>query len=60
MSGLVTYLQGKKTYLVLVAGLITALVTYLNGNMEIGEFVKSVFAIVTGMTLRDGISKKGS
>ena len=57
MKKIIEFLQGKKTYLVCAAALITALVAYLDGTMTVKEFVTAAFAALGGITLRAGVGK---
>ncbi len=59
MNAIVDWLKGKKTYLVMISAAITALVSYLDGALNGKELVAALFAVLTGSTLRAGITKSG-
>ena len=52
-----TLLSGKKTYLTAVAGIIGALLGWINGELETYQFVMAIIALVEAMNLRAGIEK---
>ncbi len=59
MQGIIDFLNGKKTYMVCVAAILTALVAWLNGALTLAQFVEAIFAAIGGITLRAGITKSG-
>ncbi len=52
------YLKGKKTYLVAAAAIITAVVGYSDGTLDLIQLIEAVFVAVGFGTLRAGIAKK--
>lgn len=50
-------LSGHKTYVVAVVAMITAVGTYLTGDMTLAEMLQTVFTAGIGIFLRMGISK---
>ena len=46
---------GKKTYILAVGAILTALGAWLSGTMELGAFVEAVVAASMAMTLRKGM-----
>jgi len=48
-------LQGKKTYITVVVGIVTAVGAYLSGDVELGQTLQTVFTLLTGAFLRSGI-----
>jgi hypothetical protein len=54
------WLQGKKTYLVCIAGILAAIIAYLSGEMTMIQMVEAIWAAVAGMTLRAGVAKVGN
>lgn len=59
ITKLLDHLQGAKTYLVAIAAIITAIVGYLNGVLDLKSLIEAVFAAIATMTLRHGISTVG-
>ena len=52
-----TLLSGKKTYLTAVAGIIGALLGWINGELSVAQFIIAIFACIEAMNLRAGIEK---
>jgi len=52
-----TFLAGKKTYLLAIAGALMALVAWSVGEMDTKTLIEALFAAAMGSTLRAGISK---
>ena len=60
MTKLRQWLKNRKTYIVVGAGLLTALAAWSAGGMTTLQFVSAVFAAIGGACLRAGIGKKES
>lgn len=54
---MIEWLKGKKTYLICASAILTAVIAYLSDSITIGELVTAIYAAITGMSLRGGISK---
>ena len=52
-----TLLSGKKTYLTAIAGIVGALLGWINGELETYQFVMAIIALIEAMNLRAGIEK---
>jgi len=52
-----TLLSGKKTYLTAIAGIVGALLGWINGELETYQFVMAIVALIEAMNLRAGIEK---
>lgn len=50
-------LSGKKTYLIGLGAILTALVAYSSGDLSIVQLVQSIVAAVMAMTIRAGVTK---
>ena len=50
-------LSGKKTYLTAIAGIVGALLGWINGELETYQFVMAIIALIEAMNLRAGIEK---
>jgi len=48
-------LAGKKTYIVGIGAILTAVGAYLTGNAELADAIQAVITAVLGMTIRNGI-----
>ncbi len=46
---------GKKTYILAVGAALTAIGAFLSGNMELGAFVETMFAMGFAVTFRKGM-----
>lgn len=57
MDGIKAWLNGKKTYLVAVAGLLTAAVAWAGGMIDTKTLVETIFAAVLVFTGRAAIAK---
>ena len=53
------WLQGKKTYILIVGGIAAALVSYVNGELTLMQLVQALWAALTAGALRSGIGKIG-
>lgn len=51
------WLSGKKTYLVMISGIISALIAWINGAIDTMKFVELLFAAIATMTVRAGVTK---
>lgn len=49
------FFVGKKTYLVCVSAILTAVIAYSNGAIELSTLVKSIFEALAGITVRASI-----
>lgn len=56
MDALQTKLAGKKTYIIGIVGVLTALGGYLAGDMTIAQAGQAVLTSLLAMGLRHGIS----
>ena len=59
MSGILTWLQGKKTYLVIIIGVLTSGLAYLNGDLTLSQLLNAIWIAAIGGGLRDGVTKSG-
>ena len=50
-------LQGKKTYMTAVGGVLAAVGAYLSGEMEMGVMINVVVTALLALFLRKGIKK---
>ena len=50
-------LQGWKTYIVGIIAILTAIVAWSGGEIEIGTLIQTVFGAIMGMTVRAGVQK---
>jgi len=57
-SKMQNWLSGKKTYVVCLVALVTAIGAYASGDMSLGDLIQAIFVAIGGMTMRSGISKK--
>lgn len=53
-------LAGKKTYVVAGLGILTAIASYLTGELALAETIQGIFVAIGAMTLRAGIAKTGT
>ena len=54
------WLQGKKTYLVVVSALLGAVIAYLNGDLSLVQALQTIAAALGFGALRSGVSKSGT
>lgn len=52
-------LAGRKTYLLAVASILTALVAWADGNISNVQLIQAIYAALATITLRAGIAKAG-
>ncbi len=52
-------LQGKKTYSIVVAGILAAIAGYLSGELTVAQLVEAVLIALGFATLRHGVSTDG-
>ena len=52
-----TLLSGKKTYLTAIAGIVGALLGWINGELSVAQFIIAIFACIEAINLRAGIEK---
>jgi len=57
MSKLLTWLQGKKTYIVAAAGILTAIAAYASGTLDATQTIEACFAALGLSGLRAGVAK---
>lgn len=50
-------LSGKKTYLLAVAGILTALIAFANGDLDSQGLVMAVYNALAAVTIRAGVGK---
>lgn len=55
MANLNGILAGKKTYIVSVTAIITAITTYLTGDASLADSLQLVVTALLGATIRNGI-----
>ena len=53
------WLQGKKTYLVIISGIIAAILAYLNGDMTLVQALSAIWVALGLGAVRSGVSKSG-
>jgi hypothetical protein len=51
---MLTWLQGKKTYVVAIGGIVAAIVAYTQGTIDTTALVGAILAGVLAMTIRNG------
>lgn len=51
------WLKGKKTYLVCIVGILSALVGYINGDVSMAQMIEAIFIAIGAMTMRAGVTK---
>lgn len=56
MGNLLSKLNGYKTYIVGVAGILTALGAFLSGTLTSAQLGEAVWAAVMAMTIRHGVT----
>lgn len=49
-------IQGKKTYILGALGIVTAVVTWLVGDMDTGAMLQAILTAALGMSVRHGIA----
>jgi len=55
-----TWFQGKKTYLLVISGVIAAVVGYLEHTLTLNQMIAAIWASLTAGSLRSGIAKSGT
>ncbi len=53
------WLQGKKTYLVMIGTLLSAVIGYLNGQLELVGLVQAILAAFGLGAVRSAVAKSG-
>ena len=53
------FLQGKKTYITAVTGIIAAVAGYLVGDLDLNQTLQAVWPLATMAFLRKGVSDSG-
>jgi hypothetical protein len=53
------WLQGKKTYLIALGAIVTAVTMFTQGDATMGQAIAAIFAAITSMSMRAGIEKNG-
>lgn len=56
MASILMFLSGKKTYLTALAGLITALVAYLDQTLTLAQFSAALWVIAQTVFIRAGVN----
>lgn len=51
------YLKGKKTYVTAFLAILTAVGSYVLGEIALQDLIEAVFAALTAMTIRAAIAK---
>jgi hypothetical protein len=51
---IIVWLQGKKTYLVAVSAILTALIAYLNSSISLSELIAAIYGAITAITIKAG------
>jgi len=59
MDKVIEFLKGKKTYIVMIIGILTAIVGYVDGALPLAEFITAVLGAIGMMAMRAGVSKSG-
>lgn len=59
LAELRAFLQGRKTYLVVIAAVVSALAAWSNGAITDIELVRSLYEALAASTIRAGISSQG-
>ena len=54
------WLSGKKTYLIALAAVVTAVTMFAQGDATMGQMISAIFVAVGGMTMRAGVEKNGT
>jgi hypothetical protein len=57
MQAILDFLNGKKTYLIAISGIILAIVGYASGTLTLPQFIEAVLAALGMSTLRAGVTK---
>ena len=57
MGNIKTFLEGKKTYILALGAIVTALGAYASGSIDTVTLIQSIWAALTGITLRAGVAK---
>ena len=57
MAEIIEWLKGKKTYFVAALAILTAVVAYINGGIDVKQLVEAIFAALGGITLRAAVAK---
>jgi hypothetical protein len=55
---MITWLMGKKTYIICIAGIIGSFGAYMSGGMSFADFITAALGFLAGMGLRNGIANK--
>ena len=59
MKTLNEFLSGKKTYIVAIGAVVAVAVSFLNGDLTVGEAVQATLGALGLATLRAGVTKAG-
>ena len=51
---MIAWLQGKKTYIVAIGAIVTAVGAYTEGSIDLSQLVAAIFAALGAMTLKAG------
>ena len=60
MNKLKGILNGKKTYVTAIVGIITAVAAHLTGEMEFADTIRTVWVAVIAIFVRNGITKEAA
>ncbi len=60
MTAIIEWLKGKKSYIVCVLGILTAIVAYLNGAITMTQAIEAIWTAIAGITIRAGVTKSGT
>ena len=51
------WLQGKKTFILIIGAIVAAVVAYIEGQLTLVQMVGAIWAALTAGALRSGINK---
>ena len=51
---MIAWLAGKKTYIIAIGAIITAVGAYISGTLDLNGLVGAIFAALAAMTLKAG------
>ena len=60
MAKIIEFLKGKKTYLVAIVGILSAVVAYLNGSIDVIGLGSAILQALGISALRAGVSNTGA
>ena len=53
------WLQGKKTYILIIGAIVAAIVGYVEGTVTMQQMIAAIWTALMGGALRSGIGKSG-